>query len=808
MTLVRLSTAFAIGVALPFLGPALLDGGWHPPQLVFALFAVGATLVAISARRLGVPILLPVLLALVIIGAWRATDFSGGPRLPDAWRDGDFIELEGVSTGSATPFGSGQVFPIRVTAISGNATSPDEELRISIVSSMITGTLPENHSRFHFAPGDRYLITGEFDPKGLRGTSARIYASSVRLIEPSDFGLSGRIENFRARLADNLRSTLPEPHAGLAAALTVGDRSRLDNGLRHSFRDTGTSHLIAISGLHIGIVGYLVFLGSLASFGRRRQLYLLVPLLTIWAYATMAGLSDPVVRSSVMFTLFLAAHLTGRQRSPFPSLGLAAAVMLALEPSAIAEPSFQLSFASLLGILWLAPQASSLVNRILPLDRPDRTDALIKLARGVATALLIGGAATIMTTPIIAYHFDRVPLWGIIATVFALPAMLPAIIGGLLTGLAGFVWSPLANVISWPTWLALEFMISVVELFERIPFSTIGVSSVVATLITLVYVNAIGFALRRRALRLARMAAKELRDGALSRQLAPFHRRRAPVSLLIVTMGLAALSLAAVTTQPGSYLRVTFSETQRGDLSLIETPGGRQILIDGGGSHDGAVNFLGERLPFWDRSLDLIILTHPHADHVTGLLRVLESYEIDRILHAPIDYDTQAYLAWLSETDKLVDRILIAQPGMVIDFGDGTRLNVLHAGPTDYSSDPNDASVVVRIEYGDISFLMTGDASTIVEKRLLASGANLNADVLKVPHQGSRGSSSIDFVKAVSPAIAVIPVGSDNPFGHPHEEAVDRLNAVVPANQLFTTSIDGTITVTTDGQRLWVHAER
>ena len=222
MTLVRLSTAFAICIALPFLGPALLDGGWHPPQLVFAIFAVGVTLVAISARRLGASLLIPVLLALVIIGAWRATDFSGGPRLPDAWRDGDFIELEGVSTVSASPFGSDQVFPIRVTAISGSATSPDEELRISVVSSMITGTLPDNHSRFHFAPGDRYLIAGEFDPKGLRGTSARIYASSVRLIEPSDFGLSGRIENFRARLTDNLRSTLPEPHAGLAAALTVG----------------------------------------------------------------------------------------------------------------------------------------------------------------------------------------------------------------------------------------------------------------------------------------------------------------------------------------------------------------------------------------------------------------------------------------------------------------------------------------------------------------------------------------------------------------------------------------------------------
>jgi competence protein ComEC len=260
-----------------------------------------------------------------------------------------------------------------------------------------------------------------------------------------------------------------------------------------------------------------------------------------------------------------------------------------------------------------------------------------------------------------------------------------------------------------------------------------------------------------------------------------------PISVLVVAVGFAALSLAVVSTQSGGDLRVTFSETQRGDLSLIETPGGRQILIDGGDSSNGAVNFLGDRLPFWDHSLDLVILTHPHADHVTGLLRVLKSYDVDRILHAPIDYNSQAYLAWRSETERLANRVLIAQPGMVIDFGDGATLEVLHAGPTDYSSDPNDASVIVRIWYGDVSFLMTGDASTIVEKRLLASGVDLNASVLKVPHEGNKGSSSVDFVNAVSPTIAVIPIGADNPFGHPHEEAVDRLNAVVPANQLFAT---------------------
>ena len=124
MTLVRLSAAFVLGIALPFLGPVLVDGGWHPTHLVFALFATGALLVAISVRRIGAPLLLPVLLALVILGAWRATEFSDGPHLPVEWQDGDFIELEGISTDSATPFGSGQAFPIRVTAISGLATPP------------------------------------------------------------------------------------------------------------------------------------------------------------------------------------------------------------------------------------------------------------------------------------------------------------------------------------------------------------------------------------------------------------------------------------------------------------------------------------------------------------------------------------------------------------------------------------------------------------------------------------------------------------------------------------------------------------
>ncbi|NQW16837.1 MAG: ComEC/Rec2 family competence protein [Chloroflexi bacterium] len=808
MTLVRLSAAFALGVTLPFLVPSFIHGGWHPSQIVYALFIVGAGLMGIVARRSGTSLLIPVLLGLVVLGAWRATDFGSAVLLPYEWRDGDYIEFEGISTHSASPFGSGQAFPVHFVAISGTTDLPDEKLEISIIADLIIGQLPDNHSRFHFAPGDRYLISGEFDEKGLRGTSGRVYASSVRFIEESDSGLSGRIDRIRANLADNLRSALPEPHAGLAAALVVGDRSRLDDGLRQSFRSTGTSHLIAISGLHIGVVGFLVFLASASLLGRRRQLYLLLPFLTVWAYAVMAGLSDPIVRSSVMFTLFLAAHLAGRQRSPFPALALAAAVMLAVEPSAIAEPSFQLSFGSLLGILWFAPQANRLVNKYLPLGGTNRSNPATKFVRGVVIALLIGAAATTVTTPIVAFHFHAVPIWGILATVFALPAMLPAILGSLLTGIMGTVWSTPADVASWPTWLALEYMITVIEFFEKLPFSTIDVGRVTAAALAMIYVVGIGYLLRKNGLSVWRRTVEALRDGSIDMRLAPLHRHRLPMPILLVTVGLAALSLAAVTTQSGSELRVTFSETTRGDLSLIETPGGRQILIDGGGSPDGAVKFLGDRMPFWDHSLDLVILTHPHADHVTGLLRVLETYDIDRILHAPIAYDSRVYGAWLNETEPLADRVLIAQPGITIAFGDGSWLEVLHSGPTDYSTDPNDGSVVLRISYGDVSFLMTGDASTVVETHLLASGVDLSADVLKVPHQGSKGSSSTGFVNAVSPVIAVIPVGSENPFGHPHQEAVDRLSAVVPADQLFNTSIDGTITVTTNGKRLWVYGAK
>jgi competence protein ComEC len=243
----------------------------------------------------------------------------------------------------------------------------------------------------------------------------------------------------------------------------------------------------------------------------------------------------------------------------------------------------------------------------------------------------------------------------------------------------------------------------------------------------------------------------------------------------------------------------------------MQTPSGQQILIDGGPDPEKICLELGNKLPFWDRSLDLVVLTHPEDDHLVGLVEVLQRYEVRRVLEPGIEPDTPTYEEWLRVIkEKSIERT-IAQAGQQIELGDGIEMKVLHPPEkllegTD--SDVNNNSVVLRLVYNETSFLFTGDIFQEAEREILHQGYKLNSPVLKVAHHGSSTSSSSPFLAAVDPQVAVICVGEDNPFGHPNEETLARLREKVSEDRIYLTSEHGSITFTTDGERLWVEIER
>ena len=275
------------------------------------------------------------------------------------------------------------------------------------------------------------------------------------------------------------------------------------------------------------------------------------------------------------------------------------------------------------------------------------------------------------------------------------------------------------------------------------------------------------------------------------------HIRQIALALLAATV--AVIWYAVFHFESRQNLVVTFFDIGQGDAILIEAPNGNQILIDGGPG-DRILAKLGGTLPFWDRSLDLVILTHPHADHVTGLVDVLERYDVGMVLETGVNHSIPEYAEWRELLKEKDVKVITAKSGQRVQFSESARLDILtpfenFAG----ASRPNvhDAMLVSRLAHGSTTVLLMGDAEKSLEYRLLYSGDDLDADILKVGHHGSKTSSTAEFLAAVSPEIAVIQVGRKNRFGHPVEEVLERLEA--SGAKILRTDRDGDIRILSNG---------
>lgn len=263
----------------------------------------------------------------------------------------------------------------------------------------------------------------------------------------------------------------------------------------------------------------------------------------------------------------------------------------------------------------------------------------------------------------------------------------------------------------------------------------------------------------------------------------------------------------------GQNLRVSFFDIGQGDAALIQTPSGHTILVDGGPGN-AVLDKLGRALPFWERTIDVVILTHPHADHLDGLIDVLKRYEVGMIVESGVRYDTPDYHEWERVIrEKGITRV-IAKAGQRMHMGDGVFLDVytpFERFEGAIVKNVHDADIVARLWFGKSSVFFTGDAERLLEYRLMFTLRQspffvLPSDVLKVGHHGSRTSSSEDFFQAVAPRAAVISVGKKNRYGHPHEDVLTRLRAFDTA--ILRTDENGDVTFISDGVHYVLTAAR
>jgi competence protein ComEC len=716
-------------------------------------------------------------------------------------------------------FYNGQEVEIQGT-VSADPEIRDSSTHIRLSASQLNGQKVSGNALL-FVPrypeyvyGDLLLVRGkletpprlgDFDYQGYLENQG-IYSTMLHPeIEVLDTGKGFRplawVYSLRSSLSQSIARVIPEPQASLAQGIVLGIRYNIPQPVRDDFARTGTAHLLAISGLHLSILAGILLSIGIWLFGRRRYIYIWLALGVIWLYAIISGFNPPVVRGAIMASLFLSAELLGRQRTAITSLAFAAAVMVAIDPPILWDAAFQLSFLGMAGLIFIAPPLMGLGRKIVDKAIGEEGPG-VSLAKIVTDSFSVTLAATLAVWPVVAHYFGIVSLVGPLATFLALPALPALIVLGALAGLVGLVFLPIAQGIGWLAWLFASYMLLIVRGLAPLDISAVGADWINPTLMVSYYaVLALVIWLVSQRGRLPQVA-NWLKEGA-GRSAAV--AGRLPLKwVLPPLLVLAILSSTAAATMPDQRLRVSFLDVGQGDAILIQR-GSQQVLVDGGPSPQALNVELGKRMPFWDRTIELVVLTHPHADHLTGLVEVLKRYKVERALYPDLDDGSPLYREWqgLVEEDC---QATIARAGEEIDLGDGVTIGVLNPQTTllaGTESDIDNNGVVLRLTDGRVSFLLTADIQREAEVELLASQAELDSTVLKVGHHGSKTSTTPEFLAEVSPEAAVISVG-ENSFGHPSGEVTGRLEETLGEDNIYRTDQQGTIEFITDGERLWV----
>jgi competence protein ComEC len=586
---------------------------------------------------------------------------------------------------------------------------------------------------------------------------------------------------------------LPQPQAALLAGILLGIESGIPRDLMDQFNATGTTHIIVISGFNIAIIA-----GFLSRWGRRimgARGAAVFAIAGIALYTLLVGAYPAVVRAAIMGGLSLLALLAGRQAWALNSLTIAAFLMTANDPMVLWDVGFQLSFAASLGlIMFVRPLNEWLERRLAGRLPPDSARGALRF---LDEALIITLAAQVLTLPIILHNFGRLPLIAPLSNFLILPAQPGLMLSGALATILGLVSLPLGQAAGWIAWLFTTYTIRMVELTARIPFASVDVGRP-GLPVTAAYYGVAG--LGARLLKLEPSRRRAVWDRVAARW--PLKATLVGLALASVLVWTAALSL------PDGRLHVSLLNVGQGDAIFIVTPGGRQILVDGGPSPTLLPASLGRRMPFWDRSLDVVVLTHPDEDHAAGLVPILERYRADLILGTDLPHDAGSSRRWKELLEERNLPVSTAQKGMRLDMGEALYLEVLHPPrePMEGTdADDNNNSIVLRLLYGQTSILLTGDIQAEAEEELLSSGQALAAQVLKVSHHGAGQATTSRFLQAVGPAHAVVSVGEGNRFGHPHPDTLARLEDAGIA--VWRTDLQGTIEVVSDGLNLWIEAE-
>lgn len=593
--------------------------------------------------------------------------------------------------------------------------------------------------------------------------------------------------DFRSYADQMIKRLVGDPQASLLAGILLGIESGISESVREAFSVTGAAHVIAISGSNLVILG-----GLLQTLARRFAPERWAAAITIAGmvlYALFVGGDPPVIRAALMASLGLIASQLGRQTWGLASLAFSGWLMTVINPQTLFDVGFQLSFMATLGLILYVEPLQTLLEKLLAGWLG--AERIKQILAGLSDAFIVTIAAQITTTPIIALYFGQLSLASLPVNLLIVPAQGPLMVLGGIGVLVAMIVFPLGQVITWGSWVFVTYTLSVVRFFARLPFASIAVN-ITPTAAWAFYAGLIALTA------IVNLPAQERQGvlGWLQRSLST--KVIATTSILI-----SALLLIGAFSVPDGRLHLTFAESGGASAVLIETPTGRTVLVNAGRSSRTVSTLLGDSLPFWQRRLDLVVLTQPGREQTEGLLPLLDRYQLGAVMTNGVSGSSaQAQALEARLIDEKVP-IVTGEPGTRVVVDDGVTITVVQT-QVGLPSDPEDigSALVMMVSYKDAHFLLAGDLAGDEERSLLASPFGLDATVLQVPRGGPEDSATEPLLEVTNPQVAIIVTEAGNRAGLPHPAVLERLQN--EGIEWYRTDESGLIHLATDGSKLWV----
>jgi competence protein ComEC len=654
---------------------------------------------------------------------------------------------------------------------------------------------------------ERYLKFQGIYASGFINNSAGI----TLLRKNSASGIKLKLELFRFYLKQIIYKNAASPQGEILEAMTLGNQKAVPAEVRDNFNKTGTSHILSINGLHIGIIAASAFFFVFLLLKSSEYLMLrfnIIKLASIAAFfmvlisAFIAGMGIPVQRSTLMAMTFLIALISGKQRDLYNTLTLAALIILVISPEALFDSSFQLSFIAVLALIYIVPRFSDL--HLKQLERfPSWGQSII---RYIYLSAVVCSAVTIGTLPLIIYYSNRVSSITIIANLILVPLLGTLVLTICMFFILCAFFSPvIAGYFIKLASFFVQISVTIINKLAALPRSSFNCTTPNIVEIAVFYLF-VFFIIQ---------FIDEKRKKKTQKEFSPRRLQYLKYSLIIIIVFFVAdITYLTLKDKLSPDLKITVIDVGQGNSTLVRFPGGGNMLIDGGGFSDSPFDTGKSVLaPFLYHEriskIDTVVLSHPHPDHLLGLIYIMNNFDVRQVWRSNLPIDLEDFPDW-EKAIKLnkIDVSFVSNEFPEKIFN-GVRVKVLW--PPNYPvqemnnlsyDEVNDTSLVLKITFGKISFLIPGDISADVEKQLIESKTDLRSDVLVVPHHGSGYSSSAEFIKAVACRYAIVSAGKSNVFKHPHPSVLQRYKEA--GVSIFRTDLDGAITLTTDGNNLHI----